>query len=91
MTYFTLLFFCLSEGDGKYCPIALCRLGSSTWGACQDDVFESETSRGPANLGPARRIAEAPFLIITGVWDIWQGKSILRGFFFLLNTYKTKR
>lgn len=54
------------QGDGKYCPIALCRLGSSTWGACQDDVFESETSRGPANLGPARRIAEAPFLIITG-------------------------
>ena len=28
--------------------------------------FESETQRGPLNLGPARRIAESPLLIVVG-------------------------
>ena len=28
--------------------------------------IESELTRGPANMGPARRVAEGPFLIVTG-------------------------
>ena len=34
---------------------------------CSDcHTFESSGQRGPANLGPARRVAEHPFVIITG-------------------------
>lgn len=55
------------QGGDHNGPMSLCRQAQgSKWGPCQDNDFESETSRGPANLGPARRIAEAPFLIVTG-------------------------
>lgn len=39
---------------------------SESWEMCENESFESEVSRGPLNMGPARRIAESPFLIVTG-------------------------
>ena len=46
----------------------LCKEGTKNWKSCEDSGvnFESETQRGPLNLGPARRIAERPFLIVVG-------------------------
>ncbi|XP_078345602.1 uncharacterized protein LOC144631097 isoform X1 [Oculina patagonica] len=48
------------------CVISLCKSDGSIWEPCQDAFFESEFTRGPANIGPARRVAEGPFLIVTG-------------------------
>ena len=50
--------------------ISLCKPNGFNWELCQDAVFESEISRGPTNMGPARRVAEAPFLIVTGEWQM---------------------
>ena len=46
----------------------ICKEGTRNWKSCEDAAvnFESETQRGPLNLGPARRIAERPFLIVVG-------------------------
>ena len=42
------------------------------WKICSDDIYQLGM-RGPLNLGPARRIAENPFLIVIGRWSfsIW--------------------
>ncbi|XP_019641200.1 PREDICTED: uncharacterized secreted protein ARB_06907-like [Branchiostoma belcheri] len=38
-----------------------------TWNLCSDgESFETEGQRGPHNMGPARRVAEHRFLIVTG-------------------------
>eukprot|EP00058_Branchiostoma_floridae_P028050 XP_002613541.1 hypothetical protein BRAFLDRAFT_119810 [Branchiostoma floridae] len=38
-----------------------------TWSLCSDgESFEYEGQRGPHNMGPARRVAEHRFLIVTG-------------------------
>ena len=50
--------------------ISLCKPDGFNWEPCQDTVFESEISRGPTNMGPARRVAEAPFLIVIGEWQM---------------------
>ena len=34
------------------------------------NIWISEISGGPTNMGPARRVAEAPFLIVTGEWQM---------------------
>ena len=36
-----------------------------TWKVCLEDLYELGL-RGPLNLGPARRVAENPFLIVIG-------------------------
>lgn len=50
----------------------LCKEGARNWKLCEDvgANFESETQRGPLNLGPARRIAERPLLIVVGRFEI---------------------
>ncbi|XP_020608451.1 uncharacterized protein LOC110047057 [Orbicella faveolata] len=48
------------------CVVSLCKSDGSKWEPCQDTGLVSELTRGPANMGPARRVAEAPFLIVTG-------------------------
>ena len=60
------VFFFLYDTAGQECVISLCKSDVPTWEPCQDAVFESEFMRGPANMGPARRVAEGPFLIVTG-------------------------
>ena len=40
---------------------------SGDWKICQEDIYLLGM-RGPLNLGPARRIAENPFLIVVGRW-----------------------
>ncbi|XP_070577207.1 uncharacterized protein [Ptychodera flava] len=44
-----------------------CKL-QGKWSVCQMESpdFETHRQRGPANLGPARRVAENQFLIVTG-------------------------
>ncbi|XP_064601403.1 LOW QUALITY PROTEIN: uncharacterized protein LOC135467560 [Liolophura sinensis] len=44
--------------------IHFCRFGGK-WQICRDSLFSAKT-RGPHNLGPARRIAENQLVIITG-------------------------
>jgi len=48
------------------CFFSVCKSDHSKWEPCQDTVLESELTRGPANMGPARRVAEGTFLIVTG-------------------------
>ena len=48
------------------CFFSVCKFDHSKWEPCQDAVLESELTRGPANMGPARRVAEGTFLIVTG-------------------------
>ena len=45
-----------------------CLENSENWKECADvnGTFESEFQRGPANLGPARRVAESRFAIVIG-------------------------
>ena len=56
----------MNHTGGEDCSVSLCKPDGSTWELCQDTVFESEIARGPTNMGPARRVAEGPFLIVTG-------------------------
>ena len=59
-------FFFLYCKAGQECIISLCKSDVHSWEPCQDAVLESKLMRGPVNMGPARRVAEGPFLIVTG-------------------------
>ena len=50
------------------CYFSLCKPDDAkSWVPCPGNVpLESEISRGPSNMGPARRVAERSFLIVTG-------------------------
>ncbi|XP_038066251.1 uncharacterized secreted protein ARB_06907-like [Patiria miniata] len=47
----------------------ICRNDKGSWDVYSEDPLASLTHRGPANLGPARRVAENPFLIVSGTRD----------------------
>ncbi|XP_033104012.1 uncharacterized secreted protein ARB_06907-like [Anneissia japonica] len=47
-------------------PVDLCRKTGS-WKSCDDNpLMGNDKERGPSNYGPARRVAERSFLIVTG-------------------------
>ncbi|KAK3753331.1 hypothetical protein QZH41_015265 [Actinostola sp. cb2023] len=69
-----------SSGHSRKSPTFLCRSGSSAWKVCDQKSFESKFERGPLNMGPARRIAESPFLIVTGTTGNPDTVEILRRF-----------
>ncbi|XP_022094674.1 uncharacterized secreted protein ARB_06907-like [Acanthaster planci] len=49
--------------------IRICRDNQGLWEACGNHLDVSSVPRGPTNLGPARRVVEHPFLIVTGTKD----------------------
>ena len=72
------LFFCIlhlfssQSAHNVKSPITLCASDDVKWSLCDDTGLETEVTRGPGNLGPARRVAERPFLIVTGeIIKIW--------------------
>ena len=60
--YVNVLNFVFCAQGFKYIVLILF-LG--VWKICSEDIYE-QGLRGPLNLGPARRVAENPFLIIIG-------------------------
>ncbi|XP_032222386.1 uncharacterized secreted protein ARB_06907 isoform X1 [Nematostella vectensis] len=47
-------------------PVHICRTDDNKWQICKMENYRNGPERGPWNYGPARRVVEAPYLIVAG-------------------------
>ncbi|XP_071963371.1 uncharacterized protein [Antedon mediterranea] len=68
-------------------PVSLCRK-SGLWEQCDDgNIMGSDKERGPANYGPARRVAEHSFLIVIGTQNKESAPQLLKLAVYIANLF----
>ncbi|XP_072171857.1 uncharacterized protein [Diadema setosum] len=67
--------------------VQFCLTEQGVWKVCHDNIMMDDRQRSPVNYGPARRIAESKFIIVTGTKNKETKATILHLAVYLANLF----